>query len=49
MPKFQPGDYGKAEFKDKDTVEIERMWVVVVSCDDGEVAQFECERPERCF
>ena len=34
MPKFQPGDYVKAEFKDEDTGESEWMWVVVDSCDD---------------
>ena len=36
MPKFQPGDYVKAEFKDEDTGESEWMWVVVDSCDDEE-------------
>jgi len=35
MPRFQPGDYVKAEFKDEETGECERMWVVVDSCDDG--------------
>ena len=36
MPRFQPGDYVKAEFKDERTSESERMWVVVDSCDDEE-------------
>lgn len=35
MPRFQPGDYVKAEFKNEATGESERMWVVVDSCDDG--------------
>ena len=35
MPRFQPGDYVKAEFQDETTGESERMWVLVVSCDDG--------------
>jgi uncharacterized protein YegJ (DUF2314 family) len=34
MPRFQPGDYVKAEFKDEETGESEWMWVVVDSCDD---------------
>ncbi len=34
MAKYQPGDYVKAEFKDEDTGESERMWVVVDSCDN---------------
>jgi hypothetical protein len=34
MPRFQPGDYVKAEFRDDLTGEGERMWVVVDSCDD---------------
>ena len=34
MPRFRPGDYVKAEFKDEGTGESERMWVVVDSCDD---------------
>ena len=34
MPRFQPGDYVKAEFKDDVTGESERMWVLVHSCDD---------------
>jgi hypothetical protein len=34
MPRFQPGDYAKAEFRDEATGESERMWVVVDSCDD---------------
>ena len=34
MPRFQPGDYAKAEFKDEGTGESEWMWVVVDSCDD---------------
>jgi len=34
MPKFRPGDYVKAEFKDEGTGESEWMWVVVDSCDD---------------
>jgi hypothetical protein len=34
MPKFQPGDYVKAEFKDEVTGESEWMWVQVDSCDD---------------
>jgi hypothetical protein len=34
MPKFQPGDYVKAEFKDEATGESEWMWVQVDSCDD---------------
>ena len=40
MPKFQPGDYVKAEFKDEGTGESERMWVQVDSCDDGEGVLF---------
>jgi len=36
MPRFQPGDYVKAEFKDDVTGESERMWVVVDSCDNEE-------------
>jgi hypothetical protein len=35
MPRFQSGDYVKAEFKDEDTGECEWMWVLVDSCDDG--------------
>jgi len=35
MPRFQPGDYVKAEFKEEATGESEWMWVVVDSCDDG--------------
>jgi len=35
MPKFQPGDYVTAEFKDEGTWASERMWVQVDSCDDG--------------
>ena len=35
MPKFQLGDYVKAEFQNAMTSESERMWVVVDSCDDG--------------
>jgi len=34
MPRFQPGDYIKAEFKDEATGESEWMWVQVDSCDD---------------
>jgi hypothetical protein len=34
MPRFRPGDYVKAEFKDEATGEGEQMWVVVDSCDD---------------
>ncbi len=40
MPKFQQGDYVKAEFKDEETGECEWMWVVVDSCDDGEGVLF---------
>jgi uncharacterized protein YegJ (DUF2314 family) len=36
MPRFQPGDYVKAEFKDEASGESEWMWVVVDSCDDEE-------------
>jgi hypothetical protein len=36
MPRFQPGDYVKAEFQDETTGESERMWVVVDSCDNQE-------------
>jgi hypothetical protein len=35
MPRFQPGDYVKAEFKDDVTGESEPLWVLVESCDDG--------------
>jgi hypothetical protein len=35
MPRFQPGDYVKAEFQNETTGESERMWVVMDSCDDG--------------
>jgi hypothetical protein len=35
MPKFDPGDYVKAEFQDELTGEGERVWVGVDSCDDG--------------
>ena len=34
MPRFQPGDYVKAEFMDEATGESEWMWVQVDSCDD---------------
>ena len=34
MPKFQSGDYVKAEFQDEVTGESEWMWVQVDSCDD---------------
>jgi len=34
MPRFQPGDFVKAEFKDEASGESERMWVQVDSCDD---------------
>jgi len=34
MPKFPPGDYVKAEFRDEATGESEWMWVLVDSCDD---------------
>jgi len=34
MPRFQPGDSVKAEFKDETSGESEWMWVVVDSCDD---------------
>ena len=34
MPRFQPGDYVKAEFKDEATGEGEWMWVQADSCDD---------------
>jgi len=34
MPKFQPGDYVKAEFQDEVAGESEWMWVQVDSCDD---------------
>ena len=34
MPRFQPGDYVKAEFKEEATGESEWMWVQVDSCDD---------------
>jgi len=40
MPRFQPGDYVKAKFKDELTGQSERMWVVVDSCDDGEGVLF---------
>jgi len=40
MPRFQPGDYVKAEFKDDGTGESEWMWVQVGSCDDGEGVLF---------
>jgi uncharacterized protein YegJ (DUF2314 family) len=40
MPRFQPGDYVKAEFKDEATGESERMWVVVDSFDDQEGVLF---------
>jgi hypothetical protein len=40
MPRFQPGDYAKAEFKDEGTGESEWMWVVVNSCDDEEGVLF---------
>jgi uncharacterized protein YegJ (DUF2314 family) len=40
MPRFQPGDYVKPEFKDEDTGESEWMWVVVDSCDDDEGVLF---------
>jgi len=36
MPRFQHGDYVKAEFKGGVTGESERMWVVVDSGDDEE-------------
>jgi len=34
MPRFQPGDYVKAEFKDEAAGESEWMWVQADSCDD---------------
>jgi hypothetical protein len=34
MPKFQPCDYVKAEFKDEATGESEWIWVQVDACDD---------------
>jgi hypothetical protein len=34
MPKFQPGDYVKAEFMDEETGKSERMLVHVIFCDD---------------
>ncbi len=40
MPKFQPGDYVKAEFRDDVTGESEWMWVQVDSCDDEERVLF---------
>ena len=40
MPRFQPGDYVKAEFKNEATGESERMWVLVDSCDDEEGVLF---------
>ena len=40
MPRFQPGDFVKAEFKDEDTGESEWMWVVVDSSDDEEGVLF---------
>ena len=40
MPRLQPGDYVKAEFKDEATGEGERMWVQVDSCDDEAGLQF---------
>ena len=40
MPRFQPGDYVKAEFKNEATGEAEWMWVVVDSCDDKEGVLF---------
>jgi uncharacterized protein YegJ (DUF2314 family) len=40
MPRFQPGDYVKAEFKDDVTGGSERMWVVVDSCDDDAAVLF---------
>ena len=40
MAKYQPGDYVKAEFKDEETGESERMWGVVDSCDDEEGVLF---------
>ena len=40
MPRFRPGDYVKAEFKDDGTGESEWMWVQVGSCDDGEGVLF---------
>jgi hypothetical protein len=40
MPRFQHGDYVKAEFKDDVTGESERVWVVVDSCGDQEGVLF---------
>ena len=34
MPRFQPGDYIKAELRDKACGEREWMWVVVDFCND---------------
>jgi hypothetical protein len=34
MPRFQLGDYVKAESKDESSGESEWMWVEVDSCDD---------------
>jgi len=40
MPRFQPGDYVKAEFRVEASGESEWMWVVVDSSDDGEGVLF---------
>ncbi len=34
MPKYQPGDFVKVEFRDEASGESEWMWVQVESCDD---------------
>jgi len=35
MPRYETGDYVKAEFSDQDSRESEWMWVRVDSCDDS--------------
>ena len=35
MPKYETGDYIKAEFRDEQTSESEWMWLCVDSCDDA--------------
>jgi hypothetical protein len=34
MPRYEPGDYVKVEFKDENTGDSEWMWVKVSSCDE---------------
>jgi len=49
MPRFQRGDYVKAEFNDEGTGESERMWVQVDSSDDEAGVLFGGSTTSRCW